>query len=330
MASRAKRLAACALPLVLCGCKGPGDIVAASLGDYDPKHPPILIQVEAVKLTDPTMFRWHDTYWVFSTGPGISVHSSKDLVTFQQETQVFASNPAWIGQKLPQTTDLWSPDVHAWNGTIHLYYAASTFSSNHSCIGHATTTSLDLPFTFIDHGSVICSNLTSTPDNFNTIDPAVLVDNPEAPWMVFGSWESGIKLIALDRDGNRLDTKIYSVAARSTDNPALQAASLYRWRDYFYLFVSFDNSPNHSLRVGRATQVTGEYLDSDRKSMMNGGGTVILPNDSHFKGAGSNMVFDDENQRLNVYHAYDTSGASVLRIGQLFFDENGWPITAGP
>jgi arabinan endo-1,5-alpha-L-arabinosidase len=321
-------MATCALPLVLCGCQGATDTVAASDGDYDPGHPPKVFPIEgAITLTDPTMFRWHDTYWVFSTGPGISVHSSKDLVTFQQETQVFDPNTNWIGETLPKVTDLWAPHVLAWNGKIHLYYAASTFSTDRACIGHATATSIG---GFVDQGRpLICSNLTSTVD-YTAIDPAVFLDSSGKPWMVFGSWGSGIKLIELDREGNYGDTPVYSLAARSSDNPAIQAASLYRWRDYFYLFVSFDNSPNHSIRVGRAKQVMGEYFDSDGKSMMNGGGTVVLPNDSHFKGAGSNMVFDDETQRLNVYHAYDTSGTPMLRIGQLFFGEDGWPVPASP
>lgn len=333
MASRARRLATCALPLVLCGCQGATDIVASSYGDYDPKHRPIMLDIgSSITATDPTMFRWQDTYWVFSSGPGLSVHSSKDLKTFRQETQVFAKNPAWIGETLPQVSDLWSPHVLAWSGTIHLYYAASTFSNNRACIGHATTTSIGLPF--VDQGSpLICSNITNTAD-FTAIDPAVLLEAQDKPWMVFGSWDSGIKLIELDRDGNYQNTEIYSVAARSSDNPAIQAAYLYRWRDYCYLFVSFDGSPNHSLRVGRAKQVRGPYLDPDGQDMLNGAGRLVLAStsDSPFKGPGSNMVFDDEGQRLNVYHAYDANqnATPVLRIGELFFDEDGWPVTAGP
>jgi arabinan endo-1,5-alpha-L-arabinosidase len=217
-----------------------------------------------------------------------------------------------------------------WDGTIHLYYAASTFSSRRSCIGHATTRDLDQPF--VDQGPVICSNLTATVDDYNTIDPAVLLDTPDAPWMVFGSWDSGIKLIALDREGHRRDDTLATLAARSSDNPAIQAAYLYRWRDAYYLFVSFDSSPNHSLRVGRAAQVRGPYLDRDGVDMVQGGGTVLLTSGTRFKGPGSNMVFDDEHRRLNVFHAYDADhdGTAVLRVGELFFDNDGWPVTAGP
>ena len=306
--------------------------MASSYGDYDPRQPPAVFPVQGdIEVTDPALFRWGDIYWVFSTGAGIVVHSSQDLVTFRKEAApVFAQNPAWIAEKLPQVTDLWSPEISVFGGLIHLYYAASTFSSGKSCIGHATTPSLEQPFT--DKGSIICSNVGSTNDAFDAIDPAVLLNAPDDPWLVFGSWGDGIHLLALDAAGNRRDEQMVALAARPADNPALQAAFLYRWRDTYYLFVSFDNNPAHTLRVGRAQQVAGPYVDRDGVPMLQGGGTLVLSGNSQFKGPGSNSILDDDGRRLNAYHAYDSSrnGAAVLRLAPLFFDEEGWPVTAGP
>jgi arabinan endo-1,5-alpha-L-arabinosidase len=329
MASRP--LAACALGLLLSGgCQTTSDTVAASSGDYDPGHPPTIRSIDSVAVTDPFAFRWHDTYWVFSTGPGISVHSSKDLTTFQQEKPVFAQNPAWIAGSLPTVTDLWSPDVHVWNGTIHLYYAASTFNIKAACIGHATASATSAELHFVDsERPVICTNLNGNTDDYTAIDPAVILKTPDEPWMAFGSFLSGIKLIALDRNGDRLDTLMSSIAARPA---GIQAASLYRWRDYYYLFAAFDSQPSHSLHVGRAADLKGPYLDSDGQPMLNGGGTLVLAGNDRFKGPGSNMVLDSDNGHFNVYHAYDANlgGEGVLRVAELFFDNDGWPITAGP
>ena len=376
MASSAKFAAPCAWALVLCGCRASTDIVAMShegsdasidlasvsrqgsdasadladapYGDYNPDVPPRVLPIggDYSPITDPTMFYWKNTYWVFSSGPGISVRSSKDdLKTFQLEKQVFTQNPSWIADKIVayKVGDLWSPSVVIRKDTIHLYYAASTFSTDCACIGHATAPYSGQALTFTDDQSpMICSNLTSTcvtgkapgADAFTAIDPAVIVDEADNLWMVFGSWGSGIQMIALDSSGKRLDpnSSPVVVAARAPgDSKAIQAASLYHWRDYYYLFVSFDNSPNHVLRVGRAKNVTGPYLDSDGKDMAGGGGRVLLKGDASFNGPGSNMVFDDPGgQRLNVYHAYDQNNTAVLRIGQLFFDNDGWPVSAGP
>jgi arabinan endo-1,5-alpha-L-arabinosidase len=311
-------------------CRGEADTVALSLGDYDPAHPPTLLPVAVTELADPALFRWGGKYWLFSTGAGITVHSSLDLLSFGKEAPVFAQNPAWIAQTLPEVTDLWSPEVRVFGGLIHLYYAASTFSSGKSCIGHATTTGLDVPF--VDHGAIVCSSLGSTRDSYDAIDPTVLLDTPDAPWLAFGSWGDGIHLFQLDPAGNRLGSQMVTLATRPSANPALQAAFLYRWGDYYYLFVSFDGSTAHSLRVGRSRQLSGPYVDRDGITMLQGGGTLLLAGDGQLKGPGSNSILDDDGRRLNAYHVYDGSrnDAAVLRIATLVFDEHGWPVTAGP
>jgi arabinan endo-1,5-alpha-L-arabinosidase len=292
-----------------------------------------------ISLADPTMFRWQNTYWIFSTGTsgaGLDVHSSADLKTFKQERPIFSSNPSWVAdvaEKQSIVTNLWSPCVLIWNQTIHLYFAASWYSAKRACIGHATMKSSEQQFQFVDdQAPLICSNLTGS-DTFTAIDPAVILDAAGAPWMVFGSWGSGIQIIALDADGKRLDpgSSPIPVATRPPpDSSAIQAAALFRWRDDYYLFASFDGMTSHILRVGRAKQVTGPYLDRDGKSMTEGGGTLVLKGDSYFKGPGSNMIFDDGSQLLNVYHAYDQNGVAELRIAQLVFDDDGWPISGGP
>jgi arabinan endo-1,5-alpha-L-arabinosidase len=322
------------LPAVLVACHGSPDTIASSYGDYDPDHPPVVLPLAgAITLSDPCLFHWNDTYRVFSSGAGIAVRTSQDLVSFEDTTPVFAQNPAWIAQSLPQVTDLWSPDVRAFGGAIHLYYGASTFGTGRSCIGHATTTDLELPF--VDQGAVVCSNLTGTADNYDAIDPVLFLNGPDDPWLVFGSYGGGIQLIALDGNGNRRDAQMHTLAVRSSDNPAIQAPFLYRWRDTYYLFVSFDlccNGVNstHNLRVGRSAQLLGPYVDRSGVPMLEGGGTLLLSGDTRFKGPGSNMIFDDDGRRLNVYHAYDSErqGAAVLRMATLFFDEAGWPVTA--
>ena len=323
------------------GCQGPADTIAASVGDYDPAHPPTMRAISgSLAAVDPSLFHWKDTYYVFATGTGgsgLSLRSSKDLTTFQDEPPVFKTNPAWVDKSITGVKELWSPHVVAFGGTIHLYYAASTFSSNKSCIGHATTTDLSPGTPFVDQGSVICSNLTSVVDHFNAIDPAVILDGPDqTPWLVFGSYEEGIKLIALDATGARADTQMFSLAGRP-DNGAIQAPFLYRWQDYYYLFVSFDACCNnatypHTLRVGRSKDLKGPYIDREGKRMLDGGGSLMLASDSHFSAPGSNMIFEENHQRWNLYTAYnvDKAGAATLRIAPLYFDNDRWPVPVGP
>jgi arabinan endo-1,5-alpha-L-arabinosidase len=319
--------AACGLAAGLGACHAGTDIVAWSDGDYDPQNPPeprVLAQVEVL---DPFLFRSGETYWVFSTGPGIVRRSSRDLVTFKEEEAVFAENPAWITQKLPKVGDLWSPEVHAFGGLFHLYYGASAFGSGQACIGHATTSSLDRPFQ--DHGSIICSGLGATKETYDAIDPTVILDAAGAPWMAFGSGE--IHLLALDTNGSRVGDPL-TLAARPGEKLGIQASFLYHWRGHYYLFGSFDYNPVHTLRVGRSEKVTGPYVDREGRRLLDGGGTLLLSSGSRFVGPGSNSILDDNGQRWNSYHVYDSTrnNTAVLRIAPLFFDNDGWPVTAGP
>jgi arabinan endo-1,5-alpha-L-arabinosidase len=190
---------------------------------------------------------------------------------------------------------------------------------------------------FVDQGSVICTDVNGAVDNFNAIDPGIFFEDESQPWMVLGSYDSGIQIIALKADGSRLDSQRTTVATRSSNNPAIQAPYLMKRGDYYYLFVSFDRCCNgvnsdHNIRVGRATNLLGPYIDRDGVEMLNDGGTLVLAGDSRWKGPGSNMVFTDAGKRYNVYHAYDanSNGQATLRIAELNFDNDGWPISGGP
>ncbi len=327
-----------ALFAVATACQGPADVVASAYGDFDPNHPPQILQLSgSLPFHDPTLFHAADRYWIYGSGTGLETKSSADMLDWQAGAPIFGQNPSWIANLVPDVTDLWSPSVAYFGSLYHLYYSASVFGSDQSCIGHATASAIGSGATFDDQGSVICSNVSGQTDDFNAIDPAVFLESDVEPWLVFGSYDSGIKLIQLDASGARLGSQLVALAARSSDNPAIQEPSLFKWRDYYYLFVSFDQccqgvNSTHNIRVGRSRQLLGPYLDQDGVDMMNGGGTLVLAGDARWPGPGSNMVYEEPGRRVNVYHAYDAdnNGVNTLRIAELAFDNDGWPISAGP
>ena len=74
------------------------------------------------------------------------------------------------------TQGCWAPDISFFNGQYCLYYACSTFGSNHSVIGLATNTTLnpdESAFRWQDQGLVLESQ---TSDDFNALDPQHVVD----------------------------------------------------------------------------------------------------------------------------------------------------------
>ncbi len=328
--------------VLLVGCEGPPDVVASVPEDpgtrLDAAHPPASLGLSGDLLArDPTALEAGGRYYLFHTGTGILRKVSDDLLSWQATGSVFAQNPAWIADSVPDATELWAPDVAYFGNLYHLYYAASTFGSARSCIGHATTDSL-AGGTFVDHGKVICSNTTSTEiDDWNAIDPSVFVTADSAVWLAFGSFDSGIKLLRLDSNGNANGAPMIALAARPDGANAIQAAALTARGGYYYLFTSFDAccrgvDSTHRLMVGRSVSITGPYRDRDGRNLLDGGGSLVLAGDTRFRGPGSNAVLFHAGRAFNVYHAYDVSnaGEATLRIAELVWDDAGWPVSGGP
>jgi arabinan endo-1,5-alpha-L-arabinosidase len=227
--------------------------------------------------------------------------------------------------------------VSYFNGKYHLYYSVSTFGSNHSSIGLATNETLDPAsekYRWIDQGKVIGSNPS---DDWNAIDPDLVLDEKNQPWLAFGSFWGGIKLRKLDQATGKLSTQdqtLYSLARRPPPG-AIEAADIIRKNDYCYLFVSFDfccrgKDSTYNIRVGRSRNLTGPYVDRSGKPMMEGGGTLVVAGAGRWAGPGHCAVLQEKDGDWLVYHAYDTEwrGVSTLRISSLRWDAEGWPTIA--
>lgn len=287
-------------------------------GAIAPVHDPSII-------TSPSGF-----YYVFSTGTGLPIHMSVDLHNWSDAGQVFATKPSWI--TTTSTNDLWAPDVSSFGGEYHLYYAASSFGSNTSCIGHATSANVEAN-AWVDHGPVICS---TSADDWNAIDPMAVIDDQGEPWLVFGSFWSGIKLIKLDATGARSGTELYALSTRS--NTAVEAPYVVLHDGFYYLFESVDFccmgvASTYKIFVGRSPNIRGPYVDHDGVALLAGGGTPVVVGDDRWKGPGHNAILHTVLGDYNAYHSYDAQAAGIptLRIAQLrWSDVDGWPITAGP
>lgn len=340
---RARRTAACSkalLLLALAACSNAPDVVARAPSIpgavLDPENPPKIVEVSGeIEVRDPAIIQAGGSFYLFHTGNGISAKVSSDLGAWQSAPRVFETYPAWIADTIPGVGELWSPAIALFAGLYHLYYAASVFGEDRSCIGHASKAALDSSEPWTDLGSVVCSNTGATADDWNAIDPELLLLDG-TPWLVFGSYQSGIKLVRLDASGSHTDSELYSLAARTGSN-AIQQPFLMRRAAYYYLFSSFDTccrgvDSTHKIMVGRAAEVTGPYLDRAGAQLLEGGGSLVLEGDDRFHGPGSNAVLVHGAKTYDVYHAYDgnLNGRATLRIAELAWDAAGWPVSGGP
>jgi arabinan endo-1,5-alpha-L-arabinosidase len=324
----------------------------------DPVGPRVIVvDGDAPGTHDPSIIRDGSTWYLFATETGpnhrgeLPIRCSSDLHHWERCGYVFPSVPDWIKKESPQTKELWAPDISYFNGLFHLYYAFSVFGKNTSGIALLTNRTLNRAspsFHWVDKGIVLESNVK---DNFNAIDPNLVIDESGKYWLTFGSFWSGIKLRRIDPKTGKLsseDTKLYSLAARKRPpNPprdppglpgdwqAIEAPFMVHHDGYYYLFVSFDlccrgTKSTYRTMVGRSINVTGPYVDAAGTPMLEGGGTLLLTGNGRWLGPGGESIRQGEgrDEDIIVFHAYDaTSGLPSLQISTLTW-KDGWPHAA--
>jgi arabinan endo-1,5-alpha-L-arabinosidase len=316
----------------------------------------LAVEGDVVGAHDPSIIKEGDTWYLFASTPPnqkttdqFPIRCSKDLVHWKTCGFVFTEIPAWIKKVSPRTTELWAPDISYFDGKFHLYYAYSAFGVNTSGIALLTNKSLNRgnpDYQWVDEGLVLASGAE---DDFNAIDPNLILDEKGQAWLSFGSFWSGIKMRKLDRKTGKLsseDTRLYSLAKRNKperfepakpglppDYQAIEAPFLVRHGEYYYLFVSFDlccrgTKSTYRTMVGRSREVTGPYCDSEGKKMIEGAASPLLKANQRWLGPGGASVLLQKEGGIIVYHAYDAkTGIPSLQISTLSWTD-GWPQAA--
>ncbi len=250
-----------------------------------PMHDPCAIQ------------KCKDEYWIYRSQN--QSFRSKDLLNWTNGPAVLSAPFPWFTDAVPgyRGTAFWAPDVLKIGDQYHLFYAISAFGKNTSAIGHATNPTLDPAdpeYKWADLGMVVKSVAT---DDFNCIDPTAIVDQDGNLWLAFGSFWTGIKLIALDKKtGQRIPgspmTSIASNPLHATatnegkledpiNKSQIEAPYLYYHDKFYYLFVNWGLcchgvASTYNIRIGRSEKITGPYLDKDGKDLAHDGGTLFF------------------------------------------------------
>ena len=303
-------------------------------------------QARQVDIHDPAMAKEGDTYYLFSSGPGITFYSSKDMKNWKLRGRVFPGDPSWAkGVASRFNGHVWAPDIAYHQGKYYLYYAVSSPGQNSSAIGVTINKTLDPDapdYKWEDQGIV----LKSVPkrDLWNAIDPNLIVDENGTPWMSFGSFWSGLKLVKLDSSWKAVaePQEWYSIAKRERSvlvddkipGPAeIEGPFIFKKGDYYYLFVSWGlccrgKDSTYKIMVGRSKDVKGTYLDKDGKSLAVGGGSLVLAGNQDWAGLGGCSAYALDGKDYLVFHAYETAdnGLQKLKIAEIKWDEKQWPV----
>lgn len=308
---------------------------------------------------DPTVVQDDDgTYYMFSTDAvansknipaGVHVRTSSDLVEWTYLGTAFDGVPA-AAAEWSDAQGLWAPDVVRWPcGEWHMYYSASTFGSNTSAIGLAVASSPAGPWK--DRGLVVATRAGK--HSQNAIDAAVTFDGDGQPWLTYGSFFSGIYILALDVSSGLplVEGDLGSVIARrpkSVEGAVEGAFILRRPEDGRYvLFASYDSLFNtYNMRVAVADSITGPYRDfrgqlmTDVEAPPASVGTKVLGSYQFDGGTGwlapghnsvlTQKAADGSPEYFAVHHVRFAEDPSqhVVQLRRVFFTLSGWPVVS--
>jgi carboxymethylenebutenolidase len=307
-----------------------------------PPMPPIGVSIAGMpSMHDPsTVVRFHGKYYVYSTGRGIPFYSSPDGRSWTHEGSIFDKIPDAVHAAVPKNdgTNVWAPDIIRVGDQFYLYYAVSSWGSFQSAIGLMTNPVLDPKdpaYKWTDRGIVVTSN---GQEDLNAIDPGAILAPDGTLWICYGSYHGSIRVTQLDpKTGLAIaPNKLGAAIATARES---EASDIIFHDGFYYLFVNHGScckgkDSTYNIRVGRARTIPGPYLDSDRKPMTEGGGTLFLASDAQRIGPGhfGRVVDYDAPQsapeRFSIHYEADLTrdGRSHLDIRPLQWSPDGWPI----
>lgn len=355
--SPALLLAFGALLLSLSGCGGvssssstPAPIVPIATVTPPTMAPTFSLTGDTTLVRDPTIIYQSGVYYAISTDPGdqagrpqvgnLPIRCSTDKIAWTRCGQVFTSVPPAILSVFGSNFYImWAPDVSYFSGLYHVYYAASIFGTNHSLIGLVTSPTMnhsDPAYKWTDQGIILSSQ---TSDNFNAIDPSILVDTdsggaPVHVWLTYGSYWGGIYQREINPATGTLsstNTTVLNLATRpGVANNPIEGPNLIKHNGYYYLFVSFDyccqpspSADNYKIAVGRSTSPQGPFVDQSGTPMLQAGGTIILQSGAAWTApGGSSVLIDSVRGDVIAYHALSVASNY---LPYLFVNSISWP-----
>jgi len=311
-------------------------------------------QTDTLMVHDPVMAYENGTYYLFATGMGIQMATSTDRKTWTVFPQGVMGDhiPAWTHDSVPEfRRHVWAPDIIQWRGRWWMMYSCSSFGVNTSAIGLISSPTLNPAspdYQWRDEGCVVASKQGR--NNWNAIDPCIIIDEYNQPWMAWGSFWDGIQLIRLDDTLHPLVGSVPRTIARrhapgnygrAEENPtsqhagqnAIEAPFIIRHDGWYYLFVSWDYccrgaKSNYRVAVGRSRNVEGPYVDHLGMDMRLGGGKLLIEGDKReYEALGHCAAYRFDTEDLFICHGYSVplEGASVLVQKRIVWTADGWP-----
>ena len=165
----------------------------------------------------------------------------------------------------------------------------------------------------------------------DAIDPGVMLDPATGRlWLTYGTYFGFIRLVELDpKTGRHIEgNKPVDVAI------VCEATDLVYREGWYFLLATHGSccdgaNSTYNVVVGRSKQITGPYLDNVGRSMLEGGGKMVVATRGGLIGPGhfGHMILEKGVEKMSIHYEadLDQGGRSVLGILPLLW-KDGWPV----
>ena len=165
----------------------------------------------------------------------------------------------------------------------------------------------------------------------DAIDPGLFLDPTTGKlWLTYGTYFGYIRLVELDpKTGKR-------VAGNKPVNVAIvcEASYMMYHEGWYYLLGTHGTccagaNSTYNVVVGRSKSVTGPFIDNVGRSMLEGGGKMVITTRGRLIGPGhiGRVIVEPGVEKASIHWEadLDQGGASVLGLLPVVW-KNGWPV----
>jgi arabinan endo-1,5-alpha-L-arabinosidase len=221
-------------------------------------------------------------------------------------------------ESLVSIANIWqAPDVTKVGSQYVMLYSVSSFGSQQSAIGWATSRDLQ---SWTDRGATGVSSDKGKP--FNAIDGNLIASNDSAQYMTFGSFWQDLFIAPMTGGGAGALSKSggeKQIAYQPAGGHEIEAPFVFNHGGKNWLFYSAGkccaldkNRPTKGAEYRIMVCVSkggpaGPFVDKAGKSCTQGGGTLVLPSHNWVYAPGGQGVYDDPKEGPILYYHYGES-----------------------
>jgi hypothetical protein len=279
---------------------------------------------------DPFLLRAGKRYYGYATNRGASnvpLITSTDLADWYSLPDALPQLPAWSSRG-----KVWAPAVLPRTDGYVLYYTTREQATGLQCLSRARATSPDGPFLDESTGPIVCQR-----DLNGSIDASPFVDADGTAYLVWKSEDAAgreptrLWSQALSADGLSLVGSAVTLLSqdRPWELPTIEAPSLVRDGDRYYLFYSGGKWQTSSYAVGYATcsSPSGPCAKVDDAPLLSSSPDLTGPGGP----GGAEVLVDAHGRRWLSFHAWVPfeggypAGRRMLHLSPLRF-EGGQPV----